>query len=144
MRVFFDTSVLVAAMIEGHPKHETAFHWLSRAHRGVLEMVVTTHSLAELYAILTRLPIRPRLASSMVRRILRDNIEAKAQVLAISAEQFVTVLDELAERDLTGGSIYDALAVSVVKKEGINMLLTLHRPDFLRLWPEGETKIREP
>jgi len=144
MNVFFDTSVLVAACVEGHPEHERSFSWLTRAYRGEIEMVIATHTLAELYVVLTRLPIRPRLAPSLVRRIIRDNIETKAQIAEISVKQYQKVLDELAHQNLAGGIIYDALAVSVAKRQEVDVLLTLNRKDFLRLWSEGKEKIREP
>ena len=144
MKVFFDTSVLVAACVEGHPEHERSFAWLAQAHRREIEMVVATHTLAELYAVLTRLPIRPRLVPSMVRRIIRDNIEANAQVVEISTDQYREVLDHLADQNLTGGIIYDALVAGVAKRQEVDILLTLNRKDFIRAWPEGGEKIREP
>lgn len=144
MRVFFDTSVLVAACVEGHPEHERSFAWLAQAHRREIEMVIATHTLAELYAVLTRLPVRPRLVPSIVRLIIRDSIEANAQVVEITAGQYREVFDEMVHQNLTGGIVYDALAVSVAKQQEVDVLLTLNSKDFLRVWPENEGKIREP
>jgi predicted nucleic acid-binding protein len=55
----FDTSVLVAAMVEAHPNHTAALPWLQRAKPGLVTGLVAAHSLAELYAVLTTLPIQP-------------------------------------------------------------------------------------
>jgi predicted nucleic acid-binding protein len=52
MRVFFDTSVLVAALFEGHPFHRQAFPWLKRAREREFSFLVATHTLAELYSAL--------------------------------------------------------------------------------------------
>ena len=49
MRVFFDTSVLVAALFEGHAFHRQAFPWLKRAREREFSFLVATHTLAELY-----------------------------------------------------------------------------------------------
>lgn len=59
MRVLLDTSVLIAAVVEGHPAHAVAFPWLQRVKAGTDIGVVAAHSLAEMYAVLTRLPTRP-------------------------------------------------------------------------------------
>ncbi len=56
MRTLFDTSVLVAALVEQHPKHERAIPWLSKAKADKFEFIVVSHSLADLYAVLTTLP----------------------------------------------------------------------------------------
>jgi predicted nucleic acid-binding protein len=58
MKVLFDTSALVAAMVEGHPRHEQAWPWLQQAKAGKVQGVVAAHSLAELYAVLTVLPLQ--------------------------------------------------------------------------------------
>ena len=144
MRVLFDTSVLVAACVESHPAHDRSFDWLSRAKNGKLEMVVATHALAELYAVLTRLPIRPRIDPAVARRIIRENVESIGQVKSISARQYKAVLDDLAGRNLSGGIVYDALVASVAIDEEVDALLTLNRKDFLRVWSSKKSIIREP
>ncbi|MDW8289532.1 MAG: PIN domain-containing protein [Armatimonadota bacterium] len=59
MRVLLDTSVLVSAVVEAHPRHEWSLNWLKRAHHSEIEAVVSAHSLLEMYAVLTRLPLHP-------------------------------------------------------------------------------------
>ena len=60
MRVLFDTSALVAAIVEGHPQHDRAFPWLDKARKGALTYFVASHSLAELYAVLSTYPVSLR------------------------------------------------------------------------------------
>ena len=50
MRVFLDTSVLVAGMLKGHPRHTVALSWLQRIQQRIDVGLVAAHSLAELYA----------------------------------------------------------------------------------------------
>ena len=144
MKVFFDTSVLVAACVESHPAHKRSFDWLSRAKSGKFAMVVTTHTLAELYAVLTRLPMRPRIDPAVARRIIRENVESIAQVKSISTRRYQAVLSDLADRNLSGGIVYDALAASLAVHEDVDTLLTLNRKDFLRVWPSKKSIIRVP
>ena len=69
MRVFFDTSVLVAALFEGHAFHRQAFPWLKRAREREFSFLVATHTLAELYSALTSLP------ESAADRLLTFNVK---------------------------------------------------------------------
>ena len=59
MKILLDTSVLVAAVVESHPAHSQALPWLQRVRNNVDTGLVAAHSLAELYAILTTLPVQP-------------------------------------------------------------------------------------
>ena len=63
MRALLDTSTLIAAMLPDHVHHAYALPWLAQAKAGAFEFACSGHSLAEIYAVLTRLkrtpPIRP-------------------------------------------------------------------------------------
>ena len=144
MKVFADTSVLVAAMVKAHPHHARAFPWLSKARQHSIELVVATHTLAELYAVLTSLPVQPRIAPGAARRLIRADIEEMASVVALSKSDYVAVLDTMSELGLSGGVIYDALAARVAARARAEKLLTLNPRDFRRVWPEGDAIICEP
>lgn len=144
MRVFFDTSVLVAAMIQGHPQHELALPWLDRGRRGTLTFLVAAHSLAEVYAVLSSCPTRPRLGPSLAARLVRENVQASARVIALSARDYVAVIQRMAEAGLAGGVVYDALLARAAQKARAERLLTLNPRDFLRVWPEGASIVGGP
>ena len=55
MRALLDTSTLIAAMLPDHVHHAHALPWLAQAKAGAFEFVCSGHSLAEIYAVLTRL-----------------------------------------------------------------------------------------
>jgi predicted nucleic acid-binding protein len=65
MNVCFDTSALVAALLQQHPHHAVAFPRLQAVKDGTLRGHLTTHGLAELFATLTALPLKPRLHPPM-------------------------------------------------------------------------------
>ena len=66
MKTLFDTSVLVAAVVEPHPMHVRALPWLQRAKAGEIDFFVASHTLAELYAVLTTLPLYNNAANPAV------------------------------------------------------------------------------
>lgn len=49
MKVLFDTSVLVPAIVTRHAQHDICWHWLEDARPAQFQGVVSTHTLAELY-----------------------------------------------------------------------------------------------
>ena len=144
MKVFADTSVLVAAMVESHPAHDRALPWLRRAKQGELDLAACTHTLAELYAVLTSLPVRPRIGPEMARRLIRENVESVAAVVDLQASDYQAVLDNQCSLGLAGGTIYDALAAHAARKCSADKLLTLNEADFRRVWPDAGHRVGAP
>jgi len=57
--ILFDTSTLIAALIESHPHNARVLPQFQRVKEGKDTGVISAHSLAELYATLTNYPIKP-------------------------------------------------------------------------------------
>jgi len=144
MKTLFDTSVLVAAIVEPHPMHTRALPWLQRAKAGKIDFLVVTHTLAELYAVLTALPLKPRISPSTAWRLVHDNVETSAKIVSLSPSDYKDTVKNMSELGLTGGIIYDALVVKAAQKSGVERLLTFNADDFIRLWPGGESFIYIP
>lgn len=138
MKVLFDTSLLVAGFIEPHPMHSRALPWLRRAHARRLDLYIAAHSLAELYAVLTTLPVRPLISAATACSLIRENTEAVATVVTLSNADYDRTLDRMARLGVVGGSIYDALIARAAEKIGVERLVTLNLSDFERVWPEGK------
>lgn len=144
MKTLADTSCLVAAMIEAHPVHVRALAWFEQVRSEKNSLLVCVHTLAELYAVLTRLPLKPRIGPDLARRLIRENVEAAATVIALEPSDYAAVLDRMSELGLSGGVIYDALAVRAAEKAGAGRLVTLNEADFRRLCPDGAVTITTP
>lgn len=48
IRVMFDTSVIVAALLEDHPQSAQSVLWLQQVKSRQIEGFISTHSLAEI------------------------------------------------------------------------------------------------
>ena len=144
MKVLFDTSVLVAAMVSAHPAHDQAVSWLRRAKSGHVEFLVAAHTVAELYAVLTRLPTLPRISPVAALRLVEENVTAHAQVVALDAADYRALLRRWADLEVAGGAVYDGLIARVAEKVGADRLLTLNLKHFRRVWPEGASAIVSP
>jgi predicted nucleic acid-binding protein len=139
-----DTSVLVAAMIRPHAMHARARPWLDRVIAHEFAFFVSAHSVAELFAVLTAYPIRPRIAPGEARQLIRHNIESHATIVSLSPSDDSAILDHLASMNLSGGVAYDALIVRAARKSGVDRLLTFEVDDMRRVWPDGVGAISAP
>ncbi len=144
MRILLDTSVVVAALLPEHESHQAAVPWLSRARAGAFQFIFSAHSLAELYAVLTKIPVSPPISPEMAAKLIRENIVSTATLVAVHADEYLRLLEGLVEKGLTGGAVYDAVIAEAAKRAGVDMLVTLNVGHFQRVWPEGAGRIFSP
>lgn len=144
MKALLDTSVLVAAIIEAHPEHARCFRWLQSAVNGDFEFVICQHTVAELYAVLTSLPLSPRIGADTARRMLRDNVLSHATLIELDGRDYEAVVGEMAELGVGGGAVYDGLIAHAAKKIRADRLLTLNVKHFRRVLPNAPPMIQLP
>lgn len=144
MRVFFDTSTLLAAIIKAHPAHASALLTLQRVQQKAHTGFVAAHTLAELYANLTRLPIRPRIPPKLALQLIQHNVIETCQIISLSGDDYVTLLTHLARLEITGAAIYDALLLHAAWIANVDQVITLNLHDFRRVYPQLSDKIVSP
>ncbi len=144
MKTLLDTSVIIAALVESHPMHGRAFPWLKQAKEKQFELIVASHTLAELYAVLSTLPLKPRISSSVAWRLIKENIVSISKVISLTPAEYSSTIKSMSEMGLIGGTIYDSLIAKVAQKAKVERLLTLNIDHFRRVWQEGENKIIAP
>lgn len=144
MRTLLDTTVIVAGLVEAHPMHERAFPWLKHVRKKNVELSIAAHSLAESYAVLTSLPIKPRISPDIAWRLIGENITHFGNIISLGPAEYQSTIVQAARAGLIGGIIYDALIVSAAKKAKVEQLLTFNPDHFLRVWPEGKSIIVSP
>ena len=135
---------MIAALVESHPKHEIAFPWLKQAKTKAFELVIASHTLAELYAVLSTLPIKPRISPAVAWRLIHENIEAVSKIISLTSSEYSATIKRLSESGLIGGIVYDGLIAKVAQKTGVKRLLTLNGDHFKRVWPAGKDVIVSP
>jgi predicted nucleic acid-binding protein len=145
MRVLFDTSVLVPAVVQAHSMHARALPWLMRAQSGGdLQLVLSSHSLAELYASLTRLPVSPRITPDRASRIIDGIVAAAREIVSLLPEDYTSTIQRISGMGLSGGIVYDALIARAAEKSMVEHLVTFNVSHFRRVWPEGEPLLVTP
>ncbi len=143
MRVAFDTSVLVAALLEAHPRHERAVLWVDAVTAGRFEGLVAWHGLAEVWAVLTRLPGALSVPAATGHRMVQ-RVATRLVPLAMEPEDYEMALERCADRGLRSGAVFDALHLAVAERAGAEAFLTFDPDDFERLAVEGGPRVVLP
>jgi predicted nucleic acid-binding protein len=144
-KFLFDTSTLVAALVESHPKQTLALPRLQRIKNGLDKGVVSAHSLAELYNILTIFPAKPRrILPQEAQQLIQQNILDVFEVITLSEQDYMSVINHLSESCIMGGVIYDALILKAAIKANVDYIVTLNEKDFKRVYPDFADKVISP
>jgi predicted nucleic acid-binding protein len=136
-----DTSVLVPVFIPGHVHHERSFHLFSRAT--VKSAFCSAHSLAEVYATMTRLPGKHRTSGQQALTFL-EMIQERFSLVALNVADYLATIREAAALGIVGGTAYDALVAACALKAKAEVLYTWNTGHFLLLGDEVARKVRTP
>jgi hypothetical protein len=98
---------------------------------------------AELYAVLTRLPRAPRISPAEALQLVQENVVPHT-IVTLSAHDYVTLIDELAHAGVAGGAVYDAVIAKAAELAHVDLLLTLNVGHFQRVWPGGASRVVSP
>ena len=140
MKIFFDSSVLIAAFVESHPKHKSALSFLVKAKNREFKLFVSAHTILEVYSVLTSAPFRPKITSVIAKKLIENNINAIAKIIYLSDEDYFKIIEKMCASDFKGGIVYDAIIVECALNSKVDEILTLNPKDFLRL--TNDTSIR--
>ena len=144
MKVSLDTSVIVAGLLSSHVLHDKCWPWLEQASQGAFEWILPTHSLAEVYSVLTRMPLRPKLSPAVVHQLLNDSVLPYAKLQSLGADDYREVIDRLVAAGLGGGITYDALQAQAANIAQVDLLVTSNIKHFRQVWPAGAQRITSP
>ena len=144
MKVFVDTSVLVASLVQRHPHHARAMTVVHRVLRGTDRGHVAAHGLAETYAVLTSSPITPRVGPEAAAKLLRENVLANFRTAALSAREYERIVMKLADDGIAGGAVYDAIQAECARKIAADRIYTFNVGHFHRVAPALAARITAP
>jgi predicted nucleic acid-binding protein len=137
MKVFLDTSILVAALIEEHDNHAKSFAVLERIQTGKDKGFVSAHSLAELYAVLTKAPIPLRHTPEQALLSIEENVLKYFTVVALSGSEYAALIRDAAIAGIQGGTIYDAILLKCAFKTEAEKIYTLNLKHFQNVAPKN-------
>ena len=142
MKAFFDSSVLVAAFYGAHVHHAASLAAIQMATKKTASCAA--HTLAEVYSVMTRLPVRPRINPEQGLLFI-ESIRERFGVVTLSDREYYEVIATAAGRGIGGGKIYDALILRCAEKSMAESIYTWNLTDFRQLAdPDLSSRIRTP
>ncbi len=95
------------------------------------------HSIAEVYAALTRLPVQPRIHPLEAVRIISDNVLPHFEVVPLDKTDYLKALNAMGSGGWIGAKIYDVLLLRCAARCAVERIYTLNLAEFKQLAPAG-------
>ena len=137
MKVLFDTSVLVPALVEQLSNHAVCFETF-RAYTSDGNIgVCSTHCLAECYSTLTALPLARRVTPQEAFALIERSVMGRLEIIELDKADYRAAVAKVVECGLTSGIIYDALHARAAEKAGCQRIYTYNLHHFRSLCPSN-------
>ena len=138
LKVFFDTSVLLAGLIEFGPQSAPAQLLLNEVVEKRLTDVATAwHCCLEFFSVATRLPAEYRLSSSDAVALLESEVFPRMAVHDLPPADRIGMLRAATQYAVAGGRIYDAHIAEIARAARAQVVVTDNRRHFLAALRHG-------
>jgi predicted nucleic acid-binding protein len=141
MKWFFDTSVLIPAFVEDHKDHARCLAVYAPSNKRVA--CCAAHSLAEVYAGVTRLPGGFRASREQAILFLSD-MEEHLTIVSLDAAEYSAIIRQAAANGILGATIYDALLAACAIKAKAETIYTDNERHFRMFGPDVASRVRKP
>ena len=141
MKWFFDTSVLIPAFVEDHKDHDRSLAVYAPSNKRVA--CCAAHSLAEVYAGVTRLPGVFRASPEQALLFLND-IEDHLTIVSLDSAEYLTTIRQASANGILGATIYDALLAACAVKAKAETIYTDNERHFRMVGPDVASRVRKP
>ncbi len=141
LKILFDSSVLIAAFVESHPKHKSALSFLIKAKNKEFQLLVSSHTILEIYSVLTSAPFKPKITPIIAKQLIENNIKNIARTIYLTDEDYFKIIEKMSNLNFSSGIVYDAIVVECAMNAKVDEILTLNSKDFIRLTEKISIKI---
>jgi len=141
VRWFFDSSVLIPALLPDHQHHARSFAAFAAA--SPRNAGCAAHSLAEVYATLTRYPGKQRLSGEYAALLVQE-IEHRLTLVWLDGDDYRAAVRQIARMGIVGGAVYDGLVATCALKAGAEHLYTWNARHFNLLGAEIQKLVTMP
>jgi predicted nucleic acid-binding protein len=121
MKGFFDTSALIPLFYRDHVHHGPSQELFIQFNQST--GCCGAHSLAEVYATLTRMPGKRRISGEQAMLFI-GNIRDRLSIIALNGDEYADALQTSAARGIIGGTIYDAMLAHCALKAKAEAIYT--------------------
>ena len=132
--VFFDTTVLLAGLIDMGPVSVAPQAAMAAiAERKVKRPLTAWHCCLEFYSVATRLPPELRLSAADAVSLLQEEVVGRFAVVDLPATERARLLKDAASDGVTGGRVYDLHIAETARCNGAKVVVTDNRRHFSSL-----------
>lgn len=139
MTTYLDSSVLVAALVEDEPRHESCLRLL-RGKR----LITWTHGLGETFATLTGGRLGIRVSPAVAAQLIEDSLLPRLRLVELRSAEVVKTIRSSSAVRVRGGTLYDFLHLTAASISGANTLYTLNTRHFEAVARAGDPDIKSP
>jgi len=122
--------------------HATARAALEECQKEHVKLCTATHTYAELYSNLTRLPFDLNLPPAQATQAIITQLKHVLTFVPLTDADYQAALARCAERNLVSGVIYDALHLQAAIRADAEVLYTANLRDFERLGARDVLELR--
>jgi toxin FitB len=137
---YFDSSALVAAMVEEEEHHAGALRALSETPEGV----TSTHALAETFSTLTSGRADIQLSPDDALKIIDANVVRRLKVMDLSLSDYRQAMQSSQGVGARGGAIFDMLHLQAARRQRATCILTINLRHFQTFAPDLKHLIMLP
>lgn len=138
VNAFFDTSVLLAGLIDLGPQSAPAQSLLHGvAEKTIASPATAWHCCLEFFSVSTRLPPEFRLSPADAAHLLEEEVFARMSVHDLPAADRAAMLRLLREDAVAGGRVYDVHIAEIARAAGARVIVTDNRRHFLSALRHG-------
>lgn len=132
VRIFLDTSVLLAGLVDFGPQSAPAQSLLHAvAEKQVPDAATAWHCCLEFFSVATRLPAEFRLTPADAAHLVESEVFGRMSVHDLPAADRLAMLKATARDGTAGGRIYDAHIAEVARAAGAAVVVTDNRRHFM-------------
>jgi predicted nucleic acid-binding protein len=132
VKTYFDSSALIAAMVQEEEHHAAAFKALVDATAGF----TSTHALAEIFATLTGGRLDFQLAPNDAFHVIDTNIGHRIRVTELSLGDYRQAMQRSHASGARGGAVFDMLHLEAARRGQAERILTINVRHFQTFAPD--------
>jgi predicted nucleic acid-binding protein len=141
VKAFLDTSVLVPVFYGDHQHHEASVNVFLKFDKK--QACCGAHSLAEVYASLTRMPGKHRLSGEQAMLFL-NTIRERLTIISLDEEEYFQSIEDASMEGAVGGTIYDAILARCAIKAAAEKIFTWNVRHYQMLGGDVAKRILTP
>ena len=140
MSSYFDSSALIAAMVEEEAHHSRAADALVGSRGGF----TCTHALAEVFATLTSGRLDIQLTPEEAHELVEANVADRLSVMELTLSDYRTAMKVSQKVGARGGAIFDMLHLQAARRGKADRILTINVRHFQIFAPDLSGLIELP